>query len=96
MTYNFELPISSIELAYPITFKEYFASELEKLQLPESGGLVNIEDDRRSMADRYLEGPVVDSQYLHGFRPLSEYHAGAAAIFKNDLTYMRWTLMWPI
>src|SRR3569623_683105 len=42
---NFELPISSIELAYPVTFKNYFASELEKLRKMEEDGLLSIDEE---------------------------------------------------
>lgn len=40
---NFELSISSIEQAYPITFADYFASELEKLRTLEAEGLLTID-----------------------------------------------------
>lgn len=42
---NFELSIVSIEQAYPITFTEYFASELEKLQALAQDGLLTIDPE---------------------------------------------------
>lgn len=42
---NFELSIDSIELAYPITFKTYFAAELEKLRELEDNGLVIVDEE---------------------------------------------------
>jgi oxygen-independent coproporphyrinogen-3 oxidase len=42
---NFELSITSIEQAYPITFSTYFAAELEKLHELEKDGLLAIEDE---------------------------------------------------
>jgi oxygen-independent coproporphyrinogen III oxidase len=41
---HFELSMSAVEEAYPITFKEYFAPELEKLRAFEQDGLVKIDD----------------------------------------------------
>ncbi len=42
---NFELSLASIELAYPITFTNYFAREMEQLRALEKDGLLDIEDD---------------------------------------------------
>ncbi|MDO9420911.1 MAG: oxygen-independent coproporphyrinogen III oxidase [Herminiimonas sp.] len=42
---NFELSVASIELAYPISFKTYFAAELEKLRGLEQDGLLTIDDE---------------------------------------------------
>ena len=42
---HFELSMQAVELAYPVTFKEYFAPELEKLRAFESDGLIKIEDN---------------------------------------------------
>lgn len=42
---NFELSVVSIELAYPISFNTYFASELEKLRELEQNGLLTIDDE---------------------------------------------------
>jgi len=42
---NFELSIASIETAYPITFCNYFESELEGLHLLAQDGLVVIDDE---------------------------------------------------
>ncbi|TWC71368.1 oxygen-independent coproporphyrinogen III oxidase [Herbaspirillum sp. SJZ099] len=42
---NFELSISSLEIAYPIVFREYFAAEMEKLQALEADGLLRIEPE---------------------------------------------------
>lgn len=41
---NFELSISSLEQAFPITFKEYFAAELEQLQEFEEMELLTMDD----------------------------------------------------
>ena len=49
---NFELSISALELAYPIRFKQYFHSELERLREFEADGLVTIEDDWISVNPR--------------------------------------------
>lgn len=42
---HFELSISSIELAYPVSFKKYFAPELEKLRAFEQDGLLKIDGE---------------------------------------------------
>ncbi|MGZ3236983.1 MAG: oxygen-independent coproporphyrinogen III oxidase [Burkholderiaceae bacterium] len=42
---NFELSISSIEQAYPITFSNYFAGELEKLKVLALDGLLTMDDE---------------------------------------------------
>ena len=68
---NFELSIASLEMAYPITFANYFAPELEKLRAFADDGLVNIDDAWLTVTpkgrllirnicmvfDRYLNGP---------------------------------------
>ena len=40
---NFELSITSLELAYPITFSNYFAAELLKLKSMQDDGLLTID-----------------------------------------------------
>jgi oxygen-independent coproporphyrinogen III oxidase len=40
---NFELSIRSLELAYPITFADYFAAEIEKLRELAADGLLTID-----------------------------------------------------
>jgi oxygen-independent coproporphyrinogen-3 oxidase len=42
---NFELPITAIELGYPITFATYFADELERLREMEAEGWLSSEPD---------------------------------------------------
>jgi len=42
---NFELSIASIEQAYPITFTDYFAPELEKLRMLAQDGLLTIDTE---------------------------------------------------
>jgi len=42
---NFELSIASIQLAYPITFANYFAAELEKLRELEQNGLLTVDEE---------------------------------------------------
>ncbi|EJL87003.1 oxygen-independent coproporphyrinogen III oxidase [Herbaspirillum sp. CF444] len=42
---NFELSIASVETAYPITFGDYFGSELESLHRLAQDGLVTIDDE---------------------------------------------------
>ena len=42
---NFELSIKSLEQAYPITFTNYFATELEKLHTLEADGLLTIDPE---------------------------------------------------
>ena len=71
---NFELSIASIELAYPITFSSYFATELEQLRMMESDGLVKIEAEWLSVT---LKGRLlirnicmVFDTYLHREREL--------------------------
>ena len=68
---NFELSIRSLELAYPITFTEYFAKEIEKLTVLEQDGLLHIDKDWITVTpkgrllirnicmvvDRYLNSP---------------------------------------
>jgi oxygen-independent coproporphyrinogen-3 oxidase len=68
---NFELSVRSLELAYPITFTEYFAKEIEKLQAFEQDGLLHMDKDWITVTpkgrllirnicmvfDRYLNSP---------------------------------------
>jgi oxygen-independent coproporphyrinogen-3 oxidase len=42
---NFELSMASIETVYPITFKTYFAAELEQLKVLEQDGLLTMVDE---------------------------------------------------
>ena len=42
---NFELSIASIETAYPIIFKDYFAVEIEKLQALAQDGLLTMDGE---------------------------------------------------
>lgn len=42
---NFELSVKSLEMAYPISFTNYFATELEKLRALESEGLLTIDPE---------------------------------------------------
>lgn len=42
---NFELSIRSFELAHPVTFPVYFASELDKLRTLEADGLLKIDPE---------------------------------------------------
>jgi len=42
---NFELSIRSLELAYPITFADYFATEIQKLRELEADGLLTIDSE---------------------------------------------------
>lgn len=42
---NFELSLRSIELGYSITFREYFAKEIEKLREYEKEGLLTLDED---------------------------------------------------
>ncbi|MFJ2989068.1 oxygen-independent coproporphyrinogen III oxidase [Collimonas sp. NPDC087041] len=41
---HFELSLASIEIAHPIKFSEYFASELAQLELLAADGLLNLDD----------------------------------------------------
>jgi oxygen-independent coproporphyrinogen-3 oxidase len=68
---NFELSVRSLELAYPITFTEYFAKEIERLKAFEQDGLLHIDKDWITVTpkgrllirnicmvfDRYLNSP---------------------------------------
>lgn len=68
---NFELPIRSLETAYPITFTNYFSKELEKLKALQQDGLLTIDSEWLSVTakgrllirnicmvfDRYLGAP---------------------------------------
>jgi len=49
---NFELSISAIELAYPVNFRTYFASELEKLRELADNGLLTIDDEWLSVTSK--------------------------------------------
>ncbi|PRC93485.1 oxygen-independent coproporphyrinogen III oxidase [Solimicrobium silvestre] len=49
---NFELSISSIEAAYPITFATYFTSELAALQTFADDGLLAIDDEWLSVTPK--------------------------------------------
>jgi oxygen-independent coproporphyrinogen-3 oxidase len=49
---QFELSISAIEQAYPITFADYFAPELAQLRAMERDGLVALEPDWISVSAR--------------------------------------------
>jgi oxygen-independent coproporphyrinogen III oxidase len=40
---NFELSISAVEQAYPISFSSYFAKELDQLRALEQEGLLKID-----------------------------------------------------
>ncbi|EJN07947.1 oxygen-independent coproporphyrinogen III oxidase [Herbaspirillum sp. YR522] len=42
---NFELSISSLEIAYPIVFRDYFAAEMDMLRALEQDGLIRIEPE---------------------------------------------------
>jgi oxygen-independent coproporphyrinogen-3 oxidase len=42
---SFELSIGTIEMAYPLRFKDYFAAELAQLRALEQDGLVTIDDE---------------------------------------------------
>jgi oxygen-independent coproporphyrinogen-3 oxidase len=42
---NFELSISSIEQAYPVTFANYFSVELQKLKKLEKDGLLTMDSE---------------------------------------------------
>lgn len=68
---NFELSISAIEQAYPVSFASYFADELAQLKVLEQEGLLKIEQDWLTVTlkgrllirnicmvfDRYLNAP---------------------------------------
>ena len=74
---NFELPIASIEQAYPITFSEYFATELEQLAVLVEDGLLTMDSEWLSVTlkgrllirnicmvfDRYLSTRPRQAQY---------------------------------
>jgi oxygen-independent coproporphyrinogen-3 oxidase len=74
---NFELPIASIEQAYPITFSEYFAAELEQLAVLVEDGLLTMDSEWLSVTlkgrllirnicmvfDRYLSTRPRQAQY---------------------------------
>jgi len=49
---NFELSIKSLEMAYPITFASYFASELEKLKALADDGLLTIDGEWLSVTPK--------------------------------------------
>ncbi|MFL6717954.1 MAG: oxygen-independent coproporphyrinogen III oxidase [Burkholderiaceae bacterium] len=49
---NFELSIASIEQAYPITFADYFESELARLKILEEDGLLTIDAEWISVSPR--------------------------------------------
>jgi oxygen-independent coproporphyrinogen-3 oxidase len=49
---NFELSIASIETAYPITFVDYFVTELTVLQAFVEAGLLTIDEEWLSVAPK--------------------------------------------
>jgi oxygen-independent coproporphyrinogen-3 oxidase len=49
---NFELSIASIEMAYPITFSDYFDDEIARLRPLIDDGLMTMEDDWISVTPR--------------------------------------------
>jgi oxygen-independent coproporphyrinogen-3 oxidase len=49
---NFELSIRSLELAYPITFATYFATEIEKLRALEADGLLTLDSEWLSVTPK--------------------------------------------
>lgn len=49
---NFELSMSSIELAYPISFADYFCAELKVLRELEQDGLLNIDEEWLSVSEK--------------------------------------------
>jgi oxygen-independent coproporphyrinogen-3 oxidase len=49
---QFELSISTIEQAFPVVFRQYFAAELAQLAAMEADGLVVVNGDWISVASR--------------------------------------------
>ena len=49
---SFELSIESIEQAYPITFTDYFAAEIEKLRALAQDGLLTIDSEWLSVTPK--------------------------------------------
>lgn len=66
---NFELSIASIEQAFPITFAEYFAAELERLRMLAQDGLLTLDAEWLSVTlkGRLLIRTIcmVFDRYLH-------------------------------
>jgi len=74
---NFELSISSIEQAYPITFHEYFFTEVKALRALEQDGLLTLDNEWLSVTpkgrllirnvcmafDRYLQSVPSQARY---------------------------------
>jgi oxygen-independent coproporphyrinogen-3 oxidase len=74
---NFELSVASVEMAYPITFNEYFAAEIVQLGPMIEYGLMTMEDDWISITpkgrllvrnicmvfDRYLARQLPTARY---------------------------------
>ncbi|HVK95639.1 MAG TPA: oxygen-independent coproporphyrinogen III oxidase [Noviherbaspirillum sp.] len=72
---NFELSINSFELAYPISFVDYFAREVEQLRALEEDGLLTLDDQWLTVSpkgrllirnicmvfDRYLHARQMDA-----------------------------------
>jgi oxygen-independent coproporphyrinogen-3 oxidase len=79
---NFELSMTSIELAYPITFSHHFAAELEKLRELERDGLLVIDGEwiTVTMKGRLLIRNIcmVFDRYLDAPRPQSATTTGAS------------------
>ncbi len=74
---NFELSISSLETAFPITFDEYFAEEIERLVPMMGDGLITMEDGWISVTPkgRLLVRNIcmVFDRYLNQQAPVTRY-----------------------
>jgi oxygen-independent coproporphyrinogen III oxidase len=74
---HFELSMSAVEEVYPITFKEYFAPELEKLRAFEQDGLVKIDDKWLTVS---LKGRLLIRNICMAF----DHHLNAAKVLQGQ------------
>ena len=79
------IPKHEIEREFSISFDEYFAAELARLEEPRADGLVILDSRRNS---RYAARAHLHPQRGHGLRPLSRRTADGseASVFENAVT----------
>lgn len=81
---NFELPMRSMETAYPIQFGDYFGREMDKLRVMESMGLLTIDEDWITVTPKgrlvIRNICMVFDRYLALPRPDAAAHSGANVV----------------
>ena len=90
---HFRVSIESLEVAYLIDFRRYFAAELEALKPLVDDGLVGA----RARLDRGdLERPAARARGLHGVRPISAHPPRACEPFESDLMQSLQPGLWTL